>query len=283
MTIAYLNGTFVPLEQAQVSAMDRGFLFGDGVYEVIPVYNRHLFRFAEHMRRLRHSLHEIDLAIKETDEALLDIVNEIVKRNESADQGVYLQITRGSTPIRDHIFPVGIHPTIFSYSVSLPSKTIAERSQGVAAITVEDIRWSHCDIKTISLMANILLRHEATKKNCYEAFIVRDGFVLEGSASNFFMVKNNILITPLLSKFTLGGITRDLVLELASNLSFPTEVRNVSVQELSEADEIWTTSSTREITPVLKLNEKTVGTGIAGPVWLQFIKAYQDFKNTFTG
>lgn len=278
MTIAYLNGDYLPLEQVKIPAMDRGFLFGDGIYEVIPVYNAKPFRLAQHLQRLQNSLTAIQLKIPLDGHTLEKIFNEIIVHNGGGNQSIYVQCTRGPAPVRDHPFPSQIQPTIFAYSVPLLDKKIDELKQGIRAITVNDIRWQRCDIKSINLLANVLLRQQAIDAGAFEAILIDDNLALEGSSSNLFIVKNNNIITPPLSEKILGGITRDLILELAELHNLNIQQKSISLAELFNADEIWLTSSTREVMPVIQLNEKVIGTGEAGSMWRKIIRYYQDFK-----
>lgn len=278
MTTAYLNGEFLPLSEARVSVMDRGFLFGDGVYEVFPVYNSKPFRAEQHLHRLAHSLEAINLALKLDIPAWGKILTELVQRNGGGDQSIYLQCTRGSAPTRDHAFPVPTNPTIFAYSVPLQTKSIEELSQGIAAVTVTDIRWHRCDIKAITLLPNVLLRQHAIENGAQEAILISHGFAIEASAMNLFIVKDDIIKTTPLSPHILGGITRDLILELATANQLPLQEVDITLEELIAADEVWVTSSNREIVPVIKLDNMPVGNGKAGPIWHKMIKLYQEFK-----
>ncbi len=278
MTIAYLNGTFLPLDEARVSVMDRGFLFGDGVYEVIPVYGGQLFRLAHHLRRLHNSLEAVRISNPLRDEEWESILSRLITQNSGSDQAVYLQVTRGVAKTRDHAFPEETPPTVFAMSTTCPSPVDIDTVTGIEAITLEDNRWKHCNIKAITLLPNVLLRQEAIDAGTAEAILIKDGFVIEGAASNIFIVTNNIVITPPNSPALLPGITRDLVLELAANNSIPYRVADIPVDELASADEIWLSSSTREISPVIRLDDSTVGAGVPGPIWKRVITLYQDYK-----
>jgi D-alanine transaminase len=277
MTIAYLNGEFLPLQEAKVSVLDRGFLFGDGVYEVIPVYAGQLFRLEQHLVRLVNSLAAISLPF--TDD-LTSIIKAIIMRNGSGNQSVYLQITRGFAPMREHSFPLEIKPTVLIYSVPLLIPSLDELSQGLTAITLNDIRWQRCDVKAITLLANTLMRQQAKDAGADDAILLNAGYAIEGTASNLFMVKNNTIITPPLSNKILAGITREVVLELAIQEGIAYLEQDILETDLYQADEIWLTSSTKEIIPVLKINQNPVGNGKAGPVWQQMIQAYQNFKQS---
>ena len=278
MTYAYLNGSFLPLEEARVSVMDRGFLFGDGVYEVIPVYGKRLFRLAHHLKRLQNSLDAVRISNPLADDEWENILTELIKRNSGSDQAIYLQVTRGVAARRDHAFPEDTSPTVFAMSTPAPASVDIASVAGIRAITLEDNRWKHCNIKAITLLPNVLLRQEAVDAGTAEAILIKDGFAIEGAASNIFIVSNGILITPPNSPALLPGITRDLILELAVNNAIPHREADIPLDELLSADEIWLTSSTREISPVIMLDDTTVGEGTPGPVWKRMIGLYQDYK-----
>lgn len=270
--LAYLNGEYLPLGEAKVPVLDRGFLFGDGVYEVIPVYGGKAFRLDEHLRRLEQSLAGIGMSNPLSDAAWGAIFDRLIAGAE--DQQIYLQITRGVASKRDHAIPAGIAPTVFVMCAPIAPIPLA----GIKAITVTDIRWDRCNIKAITLLANVLLRQEAVEKGASEAILVRDGCVLEGAASNILIVKDGVIITPPKGDTILPGITRDLVLELAREQGIPTEERHISLGELRGADEIWMTSSTREILAVIELDGEPVKGGVPGPFWKTLQTAYQDYK-----
>jgi D-alanine transaminase len=276
MTV-YLNGKFLPLAQAQVSVLDRGFLFGDGVYEVIPVYGRHFFRLELHLQRLEHSLRAIRLENPRSLDQWRCLLQELVAVNDGQDQALYLQVTRGPAT-RDHAFPERIEPTVFAMSNPLNPLPADIRTRGIAAITREDIRWKYCHIKAITLLANTLLRQDALEAGAQEALLLRDEQVTEGAASNIFIVHGGGLITPPQSAALLSGITRDLVLELAQKGRIPCREEVISARDLIQAEEIWVTSSTREIVPVTCLDGKAVGTGRPGPLWREMDKWYQAYK-----
>lgn len=273
----YLNGKFLPQDEAFVPVMDRGFVFGDGVYEVIPVYGGRLFRLDEHLRRLDNSLTGIRLRNPMSNIEWAEILKQLVIKNGGGEQSVYLQLTRGHAP-RDHGFPQDSQPTIF-ISCS-PLKPVAEDLliNGVAAISLEDIRWKHCHIKAIALLPNILLRQQAIDAGAQEAILIRDSLITEGAASNLFIVKDGLIKTPPKGPFLLPGITRDLILELAAANGIEYQESSFGPDELQQADEIWLSSSTKEILPVTKLDEQTVGNGQPGPVWQQMRQFYQNYK-----
>jgi D-alanine transaminase len=277
VSIAYLNGAFLPLEQAQVPVLDRGFLFGDGVYEVIPVYGGRLFRLAHHLRRLHNSLAGVRIAPPLSDTEWANALDELVTRNGGGDQALYLKVTRGADIRRDHAFPAAIRPTVFAMSSPLPGPRDLAREPGVSAITLTDIRWKLCNIKAITLLPNVLLRQQAIDAGSAEAILINNGYAIEGAASNLFIVRNGVIITPPNSTALLPGITRDLVLELAANNALPCREADITEAELFDADEVWLTSSTREISPVILLDGQPVGSGKPGPTWKRMARLYQDY------
>ncbi len=278
MTI-YLNGAFMPIEEAKVSVLDRGFIFGDGVYEVIPVYSRRAFRLAEHLRRLQHSLDGIKLKNPHSESEWSRILNELIARNTPEDQYLYLHITRGVAK-RDHAFPVPpVPPTVFALSNPLTTPPPELLQSGISCITVADNRWLRCDIKAIALLPNVLLRQAAVEAGCAEAILIRDdAFLTEGAASNIFVVKNGTLLAPPKDNLMLPGITYDVILELAAANGIPHEIRRVSKAEVFDADELLLTSSTREVLAITTLDGKPVGSGKPGAMFARLHPLYQTFK-----
>jgi D-alanine transaminase len=273
----YLNGSFIPIEDARISVLDRGFIFGDGVYEVIPVYSHIPFRLTEHLCRLQKSLDGIQLKNPYTDIEWTKLLEQIIASNEGQDQSLYLHITRGVAP-RNHAFPKEVVPTVFIMSsplVTAPKELIVT---GVSAITANDNRWLRCDIKAISLLPNVVLRQMASDSNATETLLLRDGFLSEGSASNIFVVKNKLLLVPPKSHLMLPGITYDVVLELADKYKIPYEIKDISENELRTSDEILLTSSTKEIMSITLLDGKKVGSGKPGEIFAQLYQYYQNFK-----
>jgi len=279
VSTAWLNGRFLPLADAHVSVLDRGFLFGDGIYEVIPVYGGRLFRLSQHLKRLRNSLDGVRISNPMSDSEWEAMLNELVARNEGSDQAVYLQVTRGAAPKRDHAFPTGVQPTVFGMSNALTVNRDAAAEQGVRAITLDDIRWSLCNLKAITLLPNVMLRQQAIEADTAEAILINNGKAIEGAASNLFIVKNGLLITPPNSNCLLPGVTRDLVIELAANNSIPYRETDIPADDLLQADEIWLTSSTREISPVIQLDNTAIGDGKPGPLWNKMIVLYRDYTD----
>jgi len=278
-SIVYLNGEYLPLDQACVPVLDRGFIFGDGVYEVIPVYGGKAFRLQHHLQRLKNSMQAVRLTNPHTDEEWSTIINDVVTRNNGGDQSIYLQITRGVAR-RDHRFPGDATPTVFVMSNLFEAVPKEQLEHGVNAITLDDIRWQYCSIKSIALLPNILLRQQAVEQGAAEAILLRNGEVTEGAASNVFIVKDGVIITPPKTDCLLPGITRDLLVEQANEHGLAVKETNIKQTDLETADEIWLTSSTKEILPVTQLNGQTVGSGKPGTVWQQMYALYQAYKQT---
>ncbi len=277
-SLCYLNGELMPLADARIPVLDRGFIFGDGVYEVIPAYGRVLFRLPQHLARLAYSLRSIRLENPHDEKTWTKLLGSVVDRNPWDDQSVYLQVTRGVAP-RSHEFPKPpLAPTIFIMSNPLKTPPPETRERGVAVVTREDYRWHRCDIKSVSLLANVLLRQEAEDADAAETLLIRDGNVTEASASNVYVVKRGTIASPPKDNLILPGITYDLVLELARAAGLPVEVRPVAVAELLAADEVWLSSSTREVQPVTRVDGKPVGTGKPGPGFARIYELFQDYK-----
>ena len=275
--IAYLNGEFLPLDQARVSVLDRGFIFGDGVYEVIPVYSRRPFRLPEHLQRLQRSLNATRLGNPMTDGEWTRLIHDLVAHHAGEDQSVYLQVTRGVAK-RDHAFPQEGKPTVFMMSSPLVTPARELIDQGVPCITATDYRWLKCDVKSVSLLANCLLRQSAADAGATEVVLFRDGCLTEASASNVFVVRNGKLLAPPKNHLILPGITYDVVLELAAASGITVELRAIPEQEVRSADEIWVTSSSKEVLAVTTLDGKPVGNGRPGPLFRTVHQAFQEFK-----
>jgi D-alanine transaminase len=274
---AYLNGQFLPLAEAKVPVLDRGFVFGDGVYEMVPVYSKKPFRLDAHLRRLQASLDGIRLANPHGMAEWRERILQLIELQDFTDQSVYIQVTRGVAP-RDHAFPEGVAPTVFMFAQPLVTASDAQKAAGVCAVTAVDNRWLRCDIKAISLLANILLRQQAVDAGCAETVMLRDGLLTEGAASNIFVVKDGVLLAPPPSNLMLTGITYDVVLELAAANGIPHAVRAITEAEVRAADELWMTSSTREVMAIVKLDGAPVGTGAPGLLAQRMDGLYQTFK-----
>ena len=281
MSIVHLNGKNLPAEQARVPVLDRGFIFGDGVYEMIPVFGGHPFRLGEHLQRLENSLSEVRIPNPHTRAEWAELIQNLIDENGGGDQSLYLQVTRGPAA-RDHALPEHPVPTVFAMCNPLRPPAAALIEQGIAAITQEDIRWARCHIKAISLLPNVLLRQAALDAGAAEAILIRDGYATEGAASNLFVVlgegKDGVLVTPPKGPRLLPGITRDVILELARVHGIASREDEIRREDLTRASEIWVTSSTKEILPVTTLDDTPVGNGKPGPVFQKMHALYQANK-----
>ena len=272
----YLNGRFVSPDEASVSAFDRGFLFGDGIYEVVPVYAGRPLRWPQHLARLQRNLEILEIPNPWSTEDFDALAAGLID-GRTHDLYLYIQVTRGVAP-RDHVFPENATPTLFAYAQALTPSPAEFYTAGVAAITLSDIRWQRCDLKTISLVGNVWLRQKAKENHAIEALLVRDGYVTEGSASNVFAVIDGVVLTPPTGPLLLPGITRDLVLELMDRDGVKHAERIFLEAEMLDADEVWITSSTKEILPVTRINDVPVGRGWPGPVYARVRGLYQQYK-----
>ena len=275
--MVFLNGQFLPLEEARVPVLDRGFIFGDGVYELVPVYSRVAFRLDEHLARLERSLAQTRIRNPYSRAQWRDIIYRLVDAQAFDDQGVYFQVTRGVAK-RDHAFPKDAEPTVFMMAnplVTPPSEVV---QRGASAVSAHDNRWLRCDIKSISLIGNCLLRQLSAEQGAVETVLFRDGKLTEASASNVFVVKHGVILSPEKTHLILPGITYDVVCELARANGLPLEFRDVAEAEVRGADEIWVTSSSKEVLPVVSLDGHRVGEGRPGPVFARMYLLYQEFK-----
>ena len=279
MTTVYLNGSFIPLEQARVPVLDRGFIFADGVYEVIPVFSGRPFRLEQHFDRLRNSLDGISLALDYDGDKWRSLVEQLLARNRvTEDASIYVQVTRGVAE-RNHFYESGPEPTVFMYCK--PAQETDLR-RGVGAVLHEDIRWDYCHIKAVALLPNVMLKQYARDKDgSVEAILHRDGYITEGAASNVFIVTGDCVRTPPKSNRLLPGITRDLVVELLGAPPYECREVPVSKADLEHADEIWITSSSLGIAPVTRLDGHPVSGGVPGPAWRAMDRLYQAFKKKF--
>ncbi len=275
----YLNGEYQAAEQACVPVMDRGFMFGDGVYEVIPVYAGRPFRLQQHMQRLQNSLDAIGINNPLSQSDWGHIFSTLFAHNcDTPDAYIYLQVTRGVMQRREHNYNADLIPTVLVMCHSHHYALTDSKTAGIKAITVEDNRWADCYIKSINLLPNVLRKQQAMNQEATEAILIREGYAVEGSASNLFIVKDDVIRTPPKSRYMLGGITRDLIIELCHDNKVVMGEKEISEDELHDADEIWMTSSTKEIMPVTELNQHKVGRGVPGPKWNQVQKIFQAYK-----
>jgi len=270
----YLDGAYLPLADARVSPLDRGFLFADGVYEVIPVNRGRPFRLRAHLRRLDDSLRGIRMANPHTDAEWLGIVSRLVAEAAAPELLVYLQVTRGAEFGRNHLFPKDAAPTVFAFASPYPQPSGELLERGLSAVTLEDIRWDRCDIKSVALLGNVLLRQEAADRGADEALLTRGGLLLEGSSSTVFLCVGGRLVTPPNSHQILPGTTRDAVLELADGW-LPSEVCALEARELHSADEVWIASAGRGVLPVTRVDGAPVGDGRPGPLWKEMYSRLQ--------
>ncbi len=281
MGTVYLNGEFLPQAQALVPAMDRGFLFGDGVYEVIPVFGGRCFRPDQHLDRLDHSLRETRIAQPLTRAQWLAVFERLIADGGGGDQAIYLQVTRGVAEVREHRFPDDIRPTVFALTRAIAHPP-EQPPAPIDCIVVDDIRWSRCDIKSTSLLGSVLMTQQALDAGAREAILLRDGCIQEGASSNVFAVVDGVLWTAPVGGFILAGITRDLVLELARQHGLPVREEPLPLAEFERASEVWITSSTREIAPVAHIDGRPVGAG-STPVLQRVWDWYRAFRRNPTG
>ena len=272
MNIAYLNGQFLPIEQAKISPLDRGFLFGDGVYEVVPSYEGKLVGFLPHLQRMNKGLEAIGISTGWSENQWLDLCLKLIQQNGAGNLGIYLQISRGTYDTRAHRFPDKVNPTIFAFCFEIPPAPVADKSlaKTYTVSTARDIRWDRRDIKSTSLLGNVLHYQQGVEQGNQETLLFNDRNELtEASSCNAFIVKNGSVITPPLDHQKLPGITRQILIDILRNDgNISVEERTVTMDEVAEADEVWITSSSREIAPVIAIDSVPVGDGQVGDVWL---------------
>ena len=282
-TPCLLNGQLQPLNQAKVSVLDRGFIFGDGVYEVIPVYGRRLFRFDEHMARLARSLDKLRIANPYRRDEWLRQARILIAALPAEDQAIYLQVTRG-VAMRDHVMPEGITPTVFMMTNPMKPATAEQRHLGVACVTARDFRWERGDIKSVSLLGNVLARQISADRGAVETILFRDGWLTEGSGSNVWVVHEGAVLGPPRSEHVLEGIRYELLHELCEEEGIGYNLRPISEDDVRSADEIIISSASKEVLPVTKLDEHLVGHGALrgkpGPIYARLYEAYQRAKQT---
>ena len=275
--LVYLNGAMTPIADAKVSVLDRGFIFGDGIYEVIPIYGRRLFRPTHHMARLFRSLASISIPNPHTEAEWMALIDQVVASHPADDQMVYLQITRGVAK-RGHAFPADITPTVFIMTNPIPLPSTAVRAAGVACVTMEDKRWLRCEIKSISLLGNVLAAQNAVDNDATESIQFRDGFLTEASSSNVWIVKDGVLLGPPKDNLILEGIRYGLIEELCAAHGIPMQVRRITRAEVFAADEVLLSSATKEVLPVATLDGQPIGNGKPGPIYAKLYEAYQAAK-----
>ncbi len=275
---AFLNGAYLPLEECRISPLDRGFIFGDGVYEMLPVYRGRPFRLSHHLSRLERNLLATHIRNPYSEGEWNTIVETLIQRSEDKELAVYIQVTRGVAP-RDHIFPEDVPATVFAMANPLPEVPREQLQNGVALITVDDVRWRCCDIKTISLQANILAKQDACRAAAVEAVMVRDGIALEGAASNLFVVRNGKAYTHPQDNLILPGVTRTFTLELLEELNVEYVEQAIPKAWLYSSDEVWITSSVKEILAATKIDGQVIGDGVPGEIWKKMHALYQQKKH----
>ena len=283
LPICYLHGEFQPLSGARVSPLDRAFLFGDAVYEVVPVYRGRPFRLREHLDRLHRSLTEIRMAAPLTHREWLAICSELIERNGGGDQYLYIQVSRGAAADRNHAWPDGLKPTLFAYTSALEPIAADLMEHGVAAITAQDTRWARRDIKSTALLANVLLKKLGVDAGAFETIMLEHGALTEGSSTTVHAVKGGTIHTPANSHAILPGTTRDVVTELAAQLDVPCVTGPVSEAQLRAADEIWLAFSTRGVLPVTRLDGVPVGSGEPGPLFARLHAAFLAYIERLAG
>lgn len=275
--LVYLNGVMTPIAEAKISVLDRGFIFGDGIYEVMPIYNRRMFRAKQHMARLFRSLAAISIPNPHSEAEWMALIQQVSAGHPADDQMVYLQVTRGAAK-RGHAFPADVTPTVFIMTNPMVLPTPALRATGVACVSLEDLRWLHCEIKSISLLGNVLAAQHAVEHEATEAIQFRDGFLTEGSSSNVWIVKDRVLMGPPKDNLILEGIRYGLIQELSAAGGIPFKARRIARDEVFAADEVLLTSATKEVLPVTRLDDRPVGKGVPGPIYQKLYEAYQGAK-----
>lgn len=281
-TLCYLNGEYTPLNQAKVSVLDRGFIFGDGIYEVVPVYGRRLFRFDEHMARLERSLTKLRIPNPHSRPDWLMRCRRLIEAQASEDQLIYIQVTRG-VALRDHVMPAGIEPTVFMMVSAMKQPSPEQRHQGVACVSARDFRWERGDIKSISLLGNVLARQISADQGAVETIMFRDGFLTEAASCNVWVVREGAVLGPPKSEHVLEGIRYELIRELCEQEGLAFNLRPISEGEVTSADELMLSSATKEVLPITTLDGEPVGHGAArgkpGPAYARIFEAYQRAKH----
>ncbi len=285
MSIVYLNGAYMPMEEARISPMDRGFLFGDGIYEVVPSYDGKLVGFAPHMHRMQDGLDAIEIRLRLDQEQWRDIARQLSERNGGGNLGIYFHVSRGADTQRHHAYPEGIEPTVYAFAFEIPPAPVPEKAAATpyTVTTAEDLRWKRCNIKSTALLGNVMhYQHGYAQGHSETILYNQDGELTEAAACNVFVIKHGIVSTPLLDHQKLPGITRLMLLEiLRRDGSIPAQERVVHKTELEDADEVWITSSSKEIAPVIEIDGKPVGSGEVGDVWLAAQTLYSAHKFDF--
>ncbi len=276
-SLAYLNGQLIRLSDAKISVLDRGFIFGDGVYEVIPMYHRQLFRAEQHVARLFRSMEAIGLRNPHAKETWMELIGKVTQAHPSDDQLVYMQVTRGVAK-RGHAFPQDVEPTVFIMTSTLALPSHESRTNGIACVSMEDKRWLHCDIKSTSLLGNVLAAQYAAEHNAVETIQFREGFLTEGASSNVWVVRHGRLMAPPKDHRILEGIRYGLIEELCAACDIMLEIRHIARAEVFRAEEVLLTSAGREVLPVVRIDGQVIGSGKPGPLYQRLYDAYQQAK-----
>lgn len=272
MSIAYLNGEYLPLTEARISPLDRGFLFGDGIYEVVPSYGGKLVGFGPHIDRMQEGLRLIEIGLNWSSAQWQTLCEQLMTKNGNGNLGIYLHVSRGADTKRYHAYPEGVEPTVFAFTFEIPAAPVADKSKTKAytVSTTEDLRWRRCNIKSTALLGNVMHFQQGYAAGNNETILYNNkGEVTEASACNVFIVKNGEVITPPLDNQLLPGITRLMLLDILRQYTqIPVAERTITLEELAHADEVWLTSSSKEVAPVTAIDGKPVGQGNIGDVWL---------------
>lgn len=285
MSVVYLNGQFMPASEAKISPMDRGFLFGDGIYEVIPSYGGRCVGFAAHIKRLQQGLAALEINCGLTEQDWRELIQQLIRQNGAGNLGIYLHVSRGTDTKRAHAYPIDIPPTIFAYCFDIAAEPAADmdRAPRYKVITATDLRWQRCHIKSTALLGNVMHHQQAAALGLNECILFDEqGFLTEGSSTNVFIVKDSVVITPPLSHKILSGVTRQLLLSiLREHSSLKVEERPVSKTEVLAADEVWLTSSSKEVAVVIEVDGKVIGDSEPGSIWLQAQRLFSQHKYNY--
>tara|TARA_R110002110_G_scaffold406421_1_gene626448 strand:+ start:275998 stop:276855 length:858 start_codon:yes stop_codon:yes gene_type:complete len=285
MSIVYLNGAFMPMEEARISPMDRGFLFGDGIYEVVPSYDGKLVGFAPHMQRMQDGLDAIEIQLNVDVDEWREVAQQLIERNGGGNLGIYYHVSRGADTRRHHAYPDGLTPTFYAFAFEIPPAPVADKAAATAyrVSTAEDLRWKRCNIKSTALLGNVMHYQHGHSRGHNETLLYnQNGELTEAAACNVYVIKHGIVSTPLLDHQKLPGITRLMLLDiLRRDGSIPVQERVVLRDELDSADEVWISSSSKEIAPVIEIDGKPVGDGKIGDVWLAAQTLYSRHKFDF--
>lgn len=272
MSIVFLNDSYVPMAEAKISPMDRGFLFGDGIYEVVPSYDGQIVGFAPHIERMNNGLAAVDIAFRWPIQQWKEVCDNLIEKNGSGNLALYLHVSRGADTRRFHAYPEGVEPTVFAFAFEIPAEPVADKSKvtGYKVTTERDLRWERCQIKSTALLGNVMHFQHGYEQGANETLLYNERNELtEASACNAYIVKNGVVITPPADNQILAGITRHILLDLLRKEgSIAVEERVVTMGEVFDADEVWVTSSSKEVVPVLEIDGKPVGDGKIGDVWL---------------